>query len=835
MPPPPAPRSRRTIIVGLAIVALIVAGLLVWRHDRTPAADEVAAFLNRTRGAGRLRFSVDRMEAHPRGDSGQELTVVATARPTAPLYARIDTADYLHRTFRLDAEATSEARRLLSGQGSSPDPDFRGAAPFPADPWKAVILQTTTPANATFAFNGVIEAHRDGGVWAFVLASGGLEGGDPHGEARSALGESAYVAGETGDDTRLRTLVADFNAYAGRVAGIRRDLDSARAAAADGRRRAFLATIVPGRVFRGAAVETGREQEMPLYLEITGLSPEHEVRAVLRNEGSWHIARSFQGTWSADDRFEKPVLRLTSLPGQSIRGAGPFLENAQAWTFNLAVGAQGELTEQNRYYQYRFQPLAPEQAAAVQTRLEGEFAGAVAATVPGSLYLGNAVSRASGASETVLLRFTQRSPGGESLEASIEATTHAWKRTWHGIILSNVRRSGGAPIRLRTGPTEAVEGAPGGSVLGDPGDLELRLGLEQGSLVGGDERFTYRLAVAGPADLQRLEAARLERARRLAGVIRHGIVFDGLIRQERGDAFRIRFEFVRINRATGAITARIRSLDEVNIYREFLGSFEPSGDSVVLDTTELGSLDRDYNLNIPFLISRAPSTLHLALEGQVVRGRIAGNPRWAMGFMADAFLAVPTEAPEPDSPPADGSVFPAFPKKEGAYLLDQGSWTPLPANQAHVVAEPIKTAGDGEGPGIPTSISGLVSMGMGEITKGGGRRKDKAKDTISYLEFDGKDPRPVAHGPAIVLLFIGPEQEGEPTAGLAPAEIMKDGRRRVKLAPGLAEGNRLGVLPQAAYVRKVAPNAILLTTTTGPATPGPYIFSAGGGFELTEE
>ena len=831
MQPPPAPRSPRTLIVGLVILVLVGAGLLVWwRHGRTPGADDVTAFLNRTAGGGRVRFSVVKMEALPQGEAGVLITVATVARTTGPLYGKIDAADYLLRTFRLDAAASGEARRLLSSQGSPPQPEFQGAAPFPPDPYQAVILRLTSPAGAAFAYSGVLDAHREGGAWTFALVSGGFEGAGPQGGARSAFGESAYVVGEAGDEARLHALVADFEAFVGRVAGIRRDLASARVAASEDRRKAFLAQIAPGRVFRGTAVEAGTQRETPLYLEIVGLSPENEVKAVLRNDNSWHIARPFQGAWSADEQFEKPVLTLTSLPNEAVRSAGPFLDNTQVWKFALSVNSRGELAEQNRFFQYRFQPVTPEQAAALQARLEGEFERAVAATEPGSLYLGTAVSRTSGATEPIFLRFGPRAQGGESLEAGIESTVRAWKRPLHGTIATNARRSSGAPIRLQTVPGDAVDEAPTGSALGDRGDLNLRLGLEQGSLVGGDERFTYRLAVAGAAELQRLEASRSERVRRLTAVMRNGIVYDGTMREDRGYVFRTRLEFTRIDRSAGVITARFRSLDRLNVFREFLGAWDPAGDSIELTATDRGVLDTKFGFNIPFFVSHAGATLHLALTGNSLTGRIAGEPHWVMDFPADTFLSVPTENAEQNSPFADGGVFPPLPKNEGAYLLGQGGWVSLPANHGHVVAEPVPKADDDE----------IAAMGMRALKSGGelpdenSMKKAKEKEAVSYLEFDGKEPRPAARGPAIILLFVGPEPAGEPAVELARARTMDDGRRRVKLTGGAPTTNRLGEQRLAAYVRRVAANAVLLTTTSA-AAPGAYVFNAGVGYELTQE
>ena len=74
MQSPPVPRSQRTIIVSLVVLALLGAGLLVWwRHGRTPAAEEVTAFLNRTVGGGRVRFSEVKMAALLQGEAGQQI------------------------------------------------------------------------------------------------------------------------------------------------------------------------------------------------------------------------------------------------------------------------------------------------------------------------------------------------------------------------------------------------------------------------------------------------------------------------------------------------------------------------------------------------------------------------------------------------------------------------------------------------------------------------------------------------------------------------------------------------------------------------------------------
>ena len=109
--------------------------------------------------------------------------------------------------------------------------------------------------------------------------------------------------------------------------------------------------------------------------------------------------------------------------------------------------------------------------------------------------------------------------------------------------------------------------------------------------------------------------------------------------------------------------------------------------------------------------------------------------------------------------------------------------------------------------------------------------KRKIKEMVSYFEFDGKISPPEARGSALVLLFVGPELTGEPAIELAPAKILADGRRRIKLGEIAPKTVRLENQRVAAYVRPIAPNAVLLTTTS-EIPPGNYIVNAGAGYEL---
>jgi hypothetical protein len=826
MNPPNPALPRRLLLGGIAVLALLAGGFLLWRHLQTSVSnEEAAAFLDKTVGGGQLRFTVQSVETLRQEAGGPELTVTARALPIRPLYMRADAAEYLHRNFRLDPAATAEARRLLAEPGAPEKAEYREAAPFPADPYRDTLLQVTTPADAPLNFQCIIDAHREGGVWTFALVSGAFEGATPRGEPRSTFGDSTFVAGDAADDARLRAQADDLQAFAERVARMQRDAELARLAAAGGRHQAFLAQIAPGQVFRGLAVEAGEQNGTPLYLEFTGLGADKSVTLLLHNESSWHNARAFQGSWSADDDFQSPTINVSSGADQAIRNAGPFLENTQNWTFALRLDAQGSLTEQNRFFRYRFVPLTGEQVAAIKERLEAEFDRAVAASEPGALFQGTAEARASGTSEAVLLRFTGRSAGGRAIEAVLEAPGQPWKRPLHGSIIDNARRSGGEPLRLSSAANEAVEDAPATSVWGVQDDLELSLGSRAGSLAGEDGHFTYRLTAVRESDLSRLQAAGADRARHFRELVRDGISYDGNFREEQGFVNHSRLEIRHVDGKTGAIVASIHSLGRPNVFRDFIGTCDPAASSFSLSATTRGAYGSDDSFDVPFLKNPAGATLHLTVSGTSFTGRIEGDPHWKFEFSANAFVSVPTESPEPDAPPANGSVFPAFPKLAGAYLLSKGAWTPLPRNNGHVVVETIKPESDLQ---LPTNILDAAAMGVDLLSK------QKEKKKIPYLEFDGKEPRPVTSGAAMVLLFVGPTPPGNPPLELAPTATGKDGRRQLQVMAPPPAAIRLGEQRVSVYLRQPEPGYLLLTTTS-TLTNGPYAFNADAGYELTQE
>jgi hypothetical protein len=826
MNPPSTARSRRALITGIAVVALISGSVLAWLNLRMVVPEaEVTAYLDGTLGDGRVRFSDVKVDTLRKEESGLLIAVAATARSLGPLYSKIDAAEYLHRALHFDPESTAYVRHLMADGGTPELRAIAGAGSIPADPYQSTIIQMSSPADSLFKFQGVVGARREGGKWSFTLESGGFEGGGPQGSARSAFTEDSFVAGDAKDDARIRAMAVELQMFAIRVAATQRNPEPAKPTVPGVGQEAFLAAIAPGRVFRGTALEFGEQNGTALYLEITALSQGNEVSARLRNEGSWHVARSFQGTWSADGELGAPTLILTSRPDQAVRNAGPYLENAQSWILALHMDPRGSLSGEDKFFKFQFQPVSSDQASVMKARIEAEFERSMAATEAGLLYVGTAHSQVSGASEPVLVRFTGRSEDGKSVEARIESTSHSWTRPARGLVVANSRRSGGEPIRLRTASSDAVGDAPVESILGVREDMDIRLDAENGMLVGEDGRFTYRLELATKADLQRLDAEGAERARHFLGIVRNGIIFDGTFHEEQGFVAHARLEIVSVDRRTGAMQARLRSLAQLHVYRDFAGTCDPAGDSISLDATSRGAFNTGGGFDIPFFKGPAAATLNLSLTANSMAGGIKGDPSWVLEFPTSAFLSAPVENPGANLSSDGAPVFPPFPKATGAYLLSEGGWLALPPNLGHVVVETISPKSELQ---VPSNLADALTMGVEHLMK------DKDSRKVPFLEFAGKDPRPKSSGQAVTILFVGPQPSSAPPVELAAEETKKDGTRTVEVLDGSPDAIRFGEQRMAAYVRQVAPGYTVLTTTSTLA-PGPYAFNADRGYELNQE
>ena len=797
----PTPKRLPIAVLGAAIAILV--GLFVWWRERSPVdAGAVAAFLDAKVAGGKVHFSDIRASATPLENGDLQVAIEASAETIVPLYSKKDAGDYLQHSLGLDPEPTADARRLAADKDASKKPEFAKLRPFPPDPYRATILQETGKPGDRFSYGARLTGHRSEANWAFTLISGAFADSAPLGEPRAAYPEPNFVAGDAGDDARLRVVVNDFQAFAARVADIEHNLEAAHEVAVRVRRDALLVRLTPGTVYRGTAQRAGEPQGTPLYLEITAFNPGGAISAELRNSGGWHYARPFQGTWSADAEFESVVLDLSSPADDAVRNGGSFLENTQDWSLSLHLDPRGNLGGSGRYFEYSFQYLDPNQVEKLRTSLSAEFDAAVRAASPGTLYQGTAVASSTGASEPILLRFRSLGPNGEALRASLESPSRSWKRDLAGSIIGNSRRSGGNPIHLSSDSGAAVAEAPTESVLGDRSDLELRLAVDGNRLAGQDDRYTFRLAAADQGDLSRLDAAKASRADRFKAILKEGIAYDGTIRDDQGSVTQARLEIGLLDPLKGTVVASIHSLALLYVFQDFAGTWSAPDGSMTIASNSHGSYDFSDNLAVPFFVAPVSETLLLALKGDSLSGSIKGDTHWTLDFPVGLFLTVPREGASEGGPGAAPSL-PRFPEGPGAYALANGEWKPLPHNNGHVVVEKSHPMSDDEADGGPL---GLVSAGVRRITEKGLK--------TPFLVFDGKETPPACSSAAVVILVKGPGSASLSGIELAPLSVDKEGHHRIQVLAAPPTAPQFGEQRVASYMRHSGADAILLTATS---------------------
>src|ERR1035438_9341505 len=89
MPQPSPALARRALVAAALVLALALALVFAWRQWRMPVrAEEVASFLDRTMGAGKVRFSDVRIDVARLENGDLRLAVFATAKTLRPLYSK---------------------------------------------------------------------------------------------------------------------------------------------------------------------------------------------------------------------------------------------------------------------------------------------------------------------------------------------------------------------------------------------------------------------------------------------------------------------------------------------------------------------------------------------------------------------------------------------------------------------------------------------------------------------------------------------------------------------------------------------------------------------------
>jgi hypothetical protein len=840
MPPEtltPHDRRQRWRFVAVGVGMLLMAGVyLSWRAlSRPVGAAELTTFLEK-RAANTIHISSLEIGTVAVGDGRLRISFAAKGRTVEPLYVRVDAAEYLSRELHITIESATNAGSGASASQAAPIPESGSLGPPPPDPRDATILQLRNPTGTPVLYQGTLEAVRSNNGWDLkVIDESFGDAGTSLGRSRASFGSSTFVVGEPSDAAELLARAAALSKYASRLADAKRVGAAARKDERSARLQSFIEHLAPGTLYRGAAVDQNGQSSPALFLEITGLSGGNQVNALLRNDGGWHDSRRFRGEWSDDPDCRVLSITLSSRPNEAIRNSGPILEDAQLWRFNFQADANGDLTGADRNYRYHFARLSAGQAASLKEELAADFDAVFAATMPGAVYDGVAVSRSTQNSEPLILRFVERDEAGTYLAGRFESPTRKIRRAFTGSLIGNSHRSAGLPVRLVSAAANAAPDAGGASMLGCENDLALRMRLDGQNLIGEDALFSYRFSPATAADLHAFDAVRAERSRRFLQALKPSIEYDGTIRDDQGYVVHTRLHILRVEPEKRLVAATIESRGQTRFFREFTGSCDPSEGLLVLDTTSRANLDSDSDLGVPlFSAGRRFSVRFLLSEDDLV-GKIDNDEQTTLDFPLGTFLQ---ETP----------ILPSYPVAAGGYVLKGGVWLALPRNGGRAIPykPPSKTNP------LVRDLGGILNSATGGLLHAGGDalrpgdsgapapRPGKASD----LMFDGRDPIPEVDGAHLVVLYVGAPQSppkapasgqrnsnDRPSIEIAPTTTGKDGKRSADLIRISPDVQGFGNQRIAAYVFESDKGTVLLTAT-GPVPAGTYAVDADEPFEL---
>lgn len=820
--------SRSKTVAAITVAALVlIAGLFVaWRvTSGRPSNQTLLAHLTQQLGAGRLVFTDVARTVQPMPDGSVVITYQASAATPEPLYVAMDAADFLTRQLQIDTTKLRAARAALDGASAARVRELAGPPPAVDDPLQAIVLHQSAAQGTTVDHQGSLLARRAPAGWYLELKSGRFLAALPEGQPRASFGAKTYLENDAADQAALRQLASHQTVYAEQVMAAREKVQDEIRREREQRRARFLATLQPGALFIGSAVNRHDHTSVALSLEITELgSANQQVTALLRNDGGWSDARTFQGEWREDADAEHFSLVLGTRYNQAVRGAGPLLDASDNWTLNLTVANDGSLAAQTQSFDYKFSLVPSTDSTRVRAELTASHRTALEATAANLVYIGAAISKNQQASERVLLRFTQQQNDGALLSARFESPERTdWQRPLSGSLQTNRYRSGDQPIRmLMSGEGRARRAASDRSVFGYTWDLNPAFRIEGDTLIGEDNAFTYRFTRATAEELATLQRQIAEREQRFLSLVKAGAAYDGTTKDREGFSSRLRLRIKRVDARDGTLSASFESREQNGIHHEVSGSFDIAEGVLRLGSSGGGRFNPSGVLKVPFFSRDDTFKFVLHLQETGFYGESSGWG-WTLEFPVARRGEGNTSRAENAG---TDSGYPEFPTDTGVYALVEGKWVLLPKNGGKV------TYGLGN---IFAQLNGtLEALSNDPKAKEIATRPDK----IASLTFAGSEPLPAVDRKNVVLIYVGPVKRApadmvqkyptladEPDIEIAPTRRLGNGNRQVdllRIAPGLGGFHSQRV---AALVEEAKPG-VLLHVCTAAVPAGTYAVSA---------
>ena len=821
-----SPAAKRAWAIGAAAFVLLVTGFGWWNYQRSKPSDALLLQELDRRSKGAAHYEQVKVSITRLTDTSVRVDFSAKGRYLEALYRAENTREYLAREFGYDPAAVEAAAGVLRRKDAPRLLEWAKLGPPPADPLSLVILREQAPQGGPVAQSGRVEATRTDTGWALVFSPAPA----PDGQRRSNFSQPTYVAGTAEDRAALKTRLEHYQTYADRVVAAAGDFAQKLAEERAARVDRLLNGVKSGVLYSGIA--TNGQESQVLYLEFSASKKTPAtLTALLRNDGGWLDARGFTGSWRTDADASQLTLDLATQENQAIPNGGPFLAS-WAWSMQLALDESGRLVgRSNGGWQLAFERVPEAEAAKVRAQGMDNFEEIFALTAPGSVLLGAGANRTSGASEALLLHFTQQDRKAGIVRGYFQSPErHNRRREFGGVIVASKYRSNGLPLRLSLPERDRSRQAPTDTLLGYPADRELHLRAEAGDLVGEMQGTEYHFARATPPQLAELEHRRQEQAELFAATFRTGAVYDGTIRNDSGYVSPVRLRLQQLDTLEHTVTYSLDSREFPGVYRQFSGTYDVAGLTVDAQSTQKFRLSNNPHCTVPFYKFDHAFNLRLTRNEGEITGLFLnwGNGGWSLEFLV---AAQPAAAPGSGTGTAEAAL---WPEAEGAYVLKDGAWLPLPHNNGKVTY------------GAPQVLNNVLGVLNGLTGRPNPDKLAEGSDKLADLTFDGDAPIPQVPPQSVTVLFVGvpagvpteqlsrhPELAEYPVMEMAATQTDAGGRRQadlLRIVQGVAGFREKRI---AALLEKSDEKHFLLTATA-PIPGGTYALSVQGGqcFEL---
>jgi hypothetical protein len=218
-------RARYLVGAGVAVlVSGVGIGIDYYRSQQHPSLSAIAEYLASTLAPLPVHVADPEVTYVGPGTKLLLLNYRTRIETTQPLYHRIENpVGALHTLAPTETTAITAAALLLSGPNgerlrtaiATPPPvgfaPETGEGPFA----RFTLLTTATPAGFSVIANGMLNAWRED-RWKLGTESGGVDRSRFQGEPRPS-GATVFVMDQPAEASRLRTLLAECAAYAGKV------------------------------------------------------------------------------------------------------------------------------------------------------------------------------------------------------------------------------------------------------------------------------------------------------------------------------------------------------------------------------------------------------------------------------------------------------------------------------------------------------------------------------------------------------------------------------------------------------------------------------------------